>query len=370
MKNNNKGFSLVELIVVIAIMAILAAVAVVSFSLYIPKAQQAGDKQTISDVEDALTLYFYSNPNEFTGGYVVLAHKDSGKTPTADEFGEAAMVAAFGEDWKEKVFLQYEEWNGEYSGSSFSGNEAVLMGKVESLTDLLGNTIQATPTLVGDNFKNYMTSELGFSEADLANPDKAADAAVLYVANGTSKLTAEQQKVFQEIPAQAAADDLITGMFNGYKNLYGNSVMGAATTYAMLTAYCQYEDEKAGNTDMMDALGTPDASLIESGSDAEMLAVLNDSIARLSEKLAEGNGLNFNKYWSEVAGNDAAAFVNVMSTVNNQKDQVVDNLGTAGCFTTQELQDIFENYGAGCVTIMAELQEDGTLKITTVPEID
>ncbi|MBE6675665.1 MAG: type II secretion system protein [Ruminococcaceae bacterium] len=42
---NNKGFSLVELIVVISIMAILAAIAVVSFSIYIDKAHEANDIQ-------------------------------------------------------------------------------------------------------------------------------------------------------------------------------------------------------------------------------------------------------------------------------------------------------------------------------------
>ena len=47
---NNKGFSLVELIVVIAIMAILAAVAVVGVSIYIPKAQRASDDQLIADI--------------------------------------------------------------------------------------------------------------------------------------------------------------------------------------------------------------------------------------------------------------------------------------------------------------------------------
>ena len=50
MKKNNKGFSLVELIVVIAIMAILAAVAVVSFSIYIQKAQEARDLEYESNV--------------------------------------------------------------------------------------------------------------------------------------------------------------------------------------------------------------------------------------------------------------------------------------------------------------------------------
>ena len=58
---NNKGFSLVELIVVIAIMAILAAVAVVGVSIYVPKAKQANDKQMVSDVEYALNLYYQQN---------------------------------------------------------------------------------------------------------------------------------------------------------------------------------------------------------------------------------------------------------------------------------------------------------------------
>ena len=53
MKKNNKGFSLVELIVVIAIMAILAAVAVVSYSVYIERAQDAKDQQYIDNI-----LYF------------------------------------------------------------------------------------------------------------------------------------------------------------------------------------------------------------------------------------------------------------------------------------------------------------------------
>ena len=48
---NNKGFSLVELIVVIAIMAILATVAVVSYSIYIEKAQEESDRQYKENVE-------------------------------------------------------------------------------------------------------------------------------------------------------------------------------------------------------------------------------------------------------------------------------------------------------------------------------
>ena len=53
MKKNNKGFSLVELIVVIAIMAILAAVAVTSFAIYIDNAQERADLNYLENI-----LYF------------------------------------------------------------------------------------------------------------------------------------------------------------------------------------------------------------------------------------------------------------------------------------------------------------------------
>lgn len=47
---NNKGFSLVELIVVIAIMAILAAVAIPTFATFIKKANVASDVSFINDL--------------------------------------------------------------------------------------------------------------------------------------------------------------------------------------------------------------------------------------------------------------------------------------------------------------------------------
>lgn len=56
MKTNNKGFSLVELIVVIAIMAILAAVAIPTFAGFITKANVASDESFINDVTYAAKI--------------------------------------------------------------------------------------------------------------------------------------------------------------------------------------------------------------------------------------------------------------------------------------------------------------------------
>ena len=69
---NNKGFSLVELIVVIAIMAILAAVAVVSFNIYIQKAKEANDEEYRSNVEYFALLEATEHQFELYGDKVVL----------------------------------------------------------------------------------------------------------------------------------------------------------------------------------------------------------------------------------------------------------------------------------------------------------
>ena len=56
MKKNNKGFSLVELIVVIAIMAILAAVAIPTFATFINKANEGADEDFMNQAAYAIEL--------------------------------------------------------------------------------------------------------------------------------------------------------------------------------------------------------------------------------------------------------------------------------------------------------------------------
>lgn len=50
---SNKGFTLVELIVVIAILAILAGIAIPAYSGYLAKANEAADSTTLSAVKTA-----------------------------------------------------------------------------------------------------------------------------------------------------------------------------------------------------------------------------------------------------------------------------------------------------------------------------
>ena len=75
---NNKGFSLVELIVVIAIMAILAAVAIPTFAGFITKANVAADIGFMNDLEYAIELAHAQEPDA-TIAEIKVAIDDDGK---------------------------------------------------------------------------------------------------------------------------------------------------------------------------------------------------------------------------------------------------------------------------------------------------
>ena len=56
-KMNNKGFSLVELIVVIAIMAVLIGVLAPQFLKYVEKSRQSTDVQNVQEIKSAIEVY-------------------------------------------------------------------------------------------------------------------------------------------------------------------------------------------------------------------------------------------------------------------------------------------------------------------------
>ena len=61
-KMNNKGFSLVELIVVIAIMAVLIGVLAPQFMKYVEKSRESTDIQNLDTCVSAVRTYSPSSP--------------------------------------------------------------------------------------------------------------------------------------------------------------------------------------------------------------------------------------------------------------------------------------------------------------------
>lgn len=111
MKKNNKGFTLVELIVVIAILGVLAAVLVPQYVQYVDKARVATDEAAISEIAHAMEISAAEEDvyDEIKGGGVVISVTDTSitvSTGTAPKLLAAvtATVPASSVDFKSAAY--------------------------------------------------------------------------------------------------------------------------------------------------------------------------------------------------------------------------------------------------------------------------
>lgn len=139
----NKGFSLVELIVVIAIMAILVGVAVPVYTSYIEKAQKSSDKQLVDEIKHAVEIANAADPLEGTAAIVLKkdgAAEIVGGSAEAKNWLENAIVSTFGS--LDELKLKYAEWG---NGAAVS-REAILYFASVQANDALYPIYNGTAT--------------------------------------------------------------------------------------------------------------------------------------------------------------------------------------------------------------------------------
>lgn len=224
----NRGFSLVELIVVIAIMAILAAVAVVGVSVYVDKASEAADKQTIMDIEDALVMGAYGAADKYAPGTVVgvvgISKDDDARAGNEDI---AQMLEdAFGVNWEKELHLQSDVFVGmdsakvldairedkktngansyfnSLSGSSYYGQSdstGQLADDVDRVAAALSGVLNGMKpgnvhNLWGDTFKETIKQN-GLNETYKTDDELAANLTVFAAANSISSTVDKSQLI-------------------------------------------------------------------------------------------------------------------------------------------------------------------------------
>ena len=349
---NNKGFSLVELIVVIAIMAILAAVAVIGVSVYIPKAQQASDKQLASDVMYAMTLAM--DVGELTDGdYVVIKYDgaDFGNNNGGDgATANAAMVAVFGEDWQSELKLVYTDWPklvvadqttmGYVNSSSFSPDSMdSLLTKVQGVTDQLCGYVEGGNLNPSAELATYFES-MGVDYT--TDPRAASNATVLFVGNNISSLEVTDEEFYM---AWVASD------FSSITD----SVSAAAVKYASVLSKAQYLDSLDENNNYV--------SRLEAAEGTAMISVA-DTLA-IEMRNAEGQEGYYGTFdggqvdTTSAAYADAMAFKAYMKGMTSAKDDLMEktNLSNNDYFTDGTVLGYVTNY-VNVGNILSELNTE------------
>ena len=144
---NNKGFSLVELIIVIAIMAILIGVLAPQYLKFVERSRQSTDKQKVDEIIRAVEIYA-ADPEAATpftlGKNATITLKKSASMAIAGD-NSASVEAALDAAGVDDVKLKSDKWDGVVITINIDDAGNVTASVPAGMKDILGDTA-ATPT--------------------------------------------------------------------------------------------------------------------------------------------------------------------------------------------------------------------------------
>jgi len=351
-----EGFTLVELIVVIAILGILAGVGTVGYSGYIKKANMAADQQLISEVKNAMILYAFSNPDA-ANGYVIL--KQEGEVnDDYDAIGDSAMTAAFGDGWKNSVFLKYSGWSSDgvldavlnlTDAERTAINNSNFFKKTSSgaLMQTVGNLTNESMDFLGDRTAANIYNRFNTYAPDFVQYCK--DSGLEMNAEGTAFKDADEAQL-TNLMALYAADNMGKLTFENYGSAmqamfapgYGAGTMpeapGMDTVTLLAAQYMILQTVAANDPNGAQKMAGVDAAIASATNLNGMFNALgtyfggSDGIMDATESNAAMNSIDPNVLATDV--NAVAAMMKAASNASNGFYNDLDDLKDGSLFAS------------------------------------
>ena len=155
-KKDNKGFTLVELVIVVAILAILVGILAPQYTKYVEKSRKAADASNLENLVTAFKTVASDGSEDHVDAdeYTITISKDGSKIVEKDKFGEInkhnrpgfdKVFGSFvGENWRSEIKLKSKKWEGD-NGEVLTSISAVLEVKNDGSV-----TVTYNPTTIKD----------------------------------------------------------------------------------------------------------------------------------------------------------------------------------------------------------------------------